>query len=58
MMDDEAAEDDYLFRCVICGTSEADASNLASNATLQTNATVGCGHQLYVVYTFRWLCFD
>jgi hypothetical protein len=48
MIDEEAAagDDDYLFRCAICGTSEADASNLTSNVTLQTNATVRCGHQL------------
>lgn len=48
MIDEDAAagDDDYLFRCVICGTSEADAANITSNATLQTNATVRCGHQL------------
>ena len=37
---------DYLFRCAICGTAEGDSSNLSSNISLQTNATVRCGHQL------------
>ena len=40
-------EDDF-FRCAICGVSEGDSSNLTTQSSLQTNATVGCGHQLYV----------
>jgi hypothetical protein len=39
---------DYMFRCAFCGTAEGDSSNLSSNISLQTNATVRCGHQLYV----------
>jgi hypothetical protein len=39
-------QQDYLFRCAICGTAEGDSSNLSSNLSLQTNATVRCGHQL------------
>mmetsp|Transcript_7520 Transcript_7520/g.9820 ORF Transcript_7520/g.9820 Transcript_7520/m.9820 type:complete len:292 (+) Transcript_7520:56-931(+) len=42
-MDGDEEED--LFRCAICGTAEGDASNLSSQASLQTNATVRCGHQ-------------
>ena len=38
-------EDDDLFRCAVCGTTESDSSNLTTSSTLQTNATVGCGHQ-------------
>ena len=38
-------EDDDLFRCALCGTSESDASNLTTQSALQTNAAVGCGHQ-------------
>ena len=38
-------EEDDLFRCAICGTAEGDASNLSSQTSLQTNATVRCGHQ-------------
>ncbi|GAX23569.1 CDK-activating kinase assembly factor MAT1 [Fistulifera solaris] len=34
-----------LFRCAICGTTEGDSSNLTSQASLMTNATVKCGHQ-------------
>jgi hypothetical protein len=35
-----------LFRCVLCGISEGDSSNLTTQQSqLQTNATVGCGHQ-------------
>jgi CDK-activating kinase assembly factor MAT1 len=41
----EEENDDYLFRCAICGTAESDSSNLGATATLQTNATVRCGHQ-------------
>jgi CDK-activating kinase assembly factor MAT1 len=41
-MDD--SQDD-LFRCAICGTAEGDSSNLSSQTSLQTNATVRCGHQ-------------
>jgi CDK-activating kinase assembly factor MAT1 len=37
-------EEDFLLRCAVCGTTEGDASNLSSHTTLQTNATVGCGH--------------
>jgi len=54
MDDDNTGGDDYLFRCAKCGTGEGDANNLTSQASLQTNATVGCGHQLYVV-CFSWL---
>lgn len=46
MMEDE----DDLFRCAICGTAEGDSSNLTTQSSLQTNATVGCGHQLYVFF--------
>uniref|UniRef100_A0A7S1GHB7 RING-type domain-containing protein n=1 Tax=Cyclophora tenuis TaxID=216820 RepID=A0A7S1GHB7_CYCTE len=38
-------DDDDLFRCAICGTAEGDSSNLTTQSSLQTNATVGCGHQ-------------
>lgn len=49
--DDYAAIDDQnLFSCAICGLSEADSSNLTTQNTLQTNATVGCGHQLCVYH--------
>lgn len=41
----EDDENDDLFRCAICGTAEGDSSNLTSQSSLQTNATVGCGHQ-------------
>jgi CDK-activating kinase assembly factor MAT1/Zinc finger, C3HC4 type (RING finger) len=37
-------DNDDLFSCAICGTTEGDSSNLAQT-TLQTNATVKCGHQ-------------
>jgi len=38
-------EDDIdPFHCVSCGVSEGDTSNL-TQTVLQTNATVGCGHQ-------------
>ena len=40
-MDDE----DDLFRCAICGIAEGDSSNLTTQSSLQTNASVGCGHQ-------------
>lgn len=40
-------EDDDLFRCALCGASESDASNLTTQSALQTNATVGCGHQFF-----------
>lgn len=43
--------DDDLFRCAICGTTEGDSSNLTSQTSLQTNATVRCGHQLYVCWS-------
>lgn len=43
-MDQQEQED--LFRCAICGVSEGDSSNLSSQSSLQTNATVRCGHQL------------
>ena len=39
-------QQDYLFRCAICGTAEGDSSNLSTSISLQTNATVRCGHQL------------
>ena len=39
------ADDDLLFRCALCGIAEGDSSNLSSQQQLQTNATVGCGHQ-------------
>jgi CDK-activating kinase assembly factor MAT1 len=42
----DAENDDYdLFSCAICGTTEGDSSNLTSTTSLQTNATVKCGHQ-------------
>lgn len=40
------SQQDYLFRCAFCGTAEGDSSHLSSNISLQTNATVRCGHQL------------
>lgn len=40
----ERNDDSDLFRCAICGITESDSSNL-TQTTLQTNATVGCGHQ-------------
>lgn len=43
-MDDQDQQDD-LFRCALCGIAEHDSSNLTSQSSLQTNATVGCGHQ-------------
>lgn len=43
-MDDHEQQDD-LFRCALCGIAEHDSSNLTSQSSLQTNATVGCGHQ-------------
>lgn len=41
----DIADDQNLFSCAICGLSEGDSSNLTTQNTLQTNATVGCGHQ-------------
>lgn len=43
-MDTREQEADDLFRCALCGIAEGDSSNLTSQS-LQTNATVGCGHQ-------------
>ena len=43
-MDDYRDQED-LFRCAICGIAEGDSSNLTSQSQLQTNGTVGCGHQ-------------
>lgn len=40
----EIEDDLSLFICSICGVSEGDSSNL-TQSVLQTNATVGCGHQ-------------
>lgn len=37
-------EENFVVRCAMCGTTEQDASNLSSQTTLQTNATVRCGH--------------
>eukprot|EP00977_Amphora_coffeiformis_P023910 scaffold14699_cov170-Amphora_coffeaeformis.AAC.7 len=37
-------EDTFVLRCAVCGTTEGDAANLSSQTTLQTNATVRCGH--------------
>mmetsp|Transcript_19900 Transcript_19900/g.28308 ORF Transcript_19900/g.28308 Transcript_19900/m.28308 type:complete len:316 (+) Transcript_19900:113-1060(+) len=37
-------EEQALFRCAICAVSEGDSSNL-TQSQLQTNATIGCGHQ-------------
>ncbi|KAL7533423.1 hypothetical protein ACHAWF_004489 [Thalassiosira exigua] len=45
MEPDDYADDQNLFSCAICGLSEGDSSNLTTQNTLQTNATVGCGHQ-------------
>ena len=42
----DGADDQNLFSCAICGLTEGDSSNLTTQNTLQTNATVGCGHQL------------
>lgn len=41
MMD---SNENDLFQCAVCGVTESDSSNL-TQSTLQTNATVGCGHQ-------------
>eukprot|EP00568_Trieres_chinensis_P000744 CAMPEP_0183298572 /NCGR_PEP_ID=MMETSP0160_2-20130417/5553_1 /TAXON_ID=2839 ORGANISM="Odontella Sinensis, Strain Grunow 1884" /NCGR_SAMPLE_ID=MMETSP0160_2 /ASSEMBLY_ACC=CAM_ASM_000250 /LENGTH=215 /DNA_ID=CAMNT_0025460639 /DNA_START=147 /DNA_END=790 /DNA_ORIENTATION=+ len=41
----DADDSDGLFRCAVCGVSEGDSSNLTTQSALQTNATVGCGHQ-------------
>lgn len=41
----DGADDQNLFSCAICGLTEGDSSNLTTQNTLQTNATVGCGHQ-------------
>lgn len=38
-------DDADLFRCAVCGMSEGDSSNF-TQSSLQTNAAVGCGHQL------------
>jgi predicted RNA-binding Zn-ribbon protein involved in translation (DUF1610 family) len=43
-MDVTEQEQDDLFRCALCGIAEGDSSNLTAQS-LQTNATVGCGHQ-------------
>lgn len=40
----ESSNETDLFRCAVCGITESDSSNL-TQSTLQTNATVGCGHQ-------------
>lgn len=45
MMDVDDADELSLFRCAVCGVSEGDSSNLTTQSALQTNATVGCGHQ-------------
>ena len=37
-------EETFVLRCAVCGTTEGDAANLSSQTTLQTNATVRCGH--------------
>ena len=42
----DVTDDQNLFSCAICGLTEGDSSNLTTQNTLQTNATVGCGHQL------------
>jgi len=48
-----ATSDDYLFQCAICGLVEGDATNLTTQSSLQVNATIGCGHALYVsVFSF------
>ena len=44
ILDDQNEQEDF-FRCAICGIAEGDSSNLTSQSSLQTNATVGCGHQ-------------
>lgn len=41
---DAEDEENFILRCALCGTTEGDASNLSSQTTLQTNATVRCGH--------------
>ena len=45
-MDDDYNDDQNLFSCAICGLSDSAASNLTTQNNLQTNATIGCGHQL------------
>lgn len=40
----ESDDDADSFRCAICGMREGDSSNL-TKSSLQTNATVRCGHQ-------------
>lgn len=37
-------EENLVVQCAVCGTTEGDAANLSSQTTLQTNATVRCGH--------------
>ena len=41
-MDTDESDD---VQCALCGKTEGDSSNLHSQQTLQTNATVRCGHQ-------------
>lgn len=41
---DAEDEENFVLRCALCGMTEGDASNLSSQTTLQTNATVRCGH--------------
>jgi len=48
-------EDDDNDCCLLCGTAEGDSSNLTSQSSLQTNATVGCGHQFCKSCTDREL---
>ncbi len=43
-MESNNSDENDLFRCSICGITESDSSNL-TQTNLQTNATIGCGHQ-------------
>lgn len=45
-MEDDDDDNSNGDRCAFCGTAEGDSSNLSHQTTLQTNATVRCGHQL------------
>lgn len=50
-----ASDDDAdTYRCAICGIREGDSSNL-TQSSLQTNATVRCGHQFCLTCVEREL---
>lgn len=50
----EENDDADLFTCAVCGMSEGDSSNF-THTSLQTNASVGCGHQFCSVCVEREL---